>query len=95
MKIKSVKDTKIQMNKHTSPVSTFPATVKNAVVGVDDGAYAHDCKHQWILCLLPNEALSEALEAALFEWKQTDPARTPGYSIAVRKETSKGYAAVE
>jgi glycosyltransferase involved in cell wall biosynthesis len=69
----------------------YGATIKKAVIGVDDGAYAHDCKHQWVLCLLPNEALSEALEAALFEWKETDPARTAGYSIAVRKETRKGW----
>lgn len=67
------------------------ATVKKAVPGVEDGAYAIDCRHQWVLCMLPNETLSEALEAALFEWKETDPGATVGYTVPVRESTAKGW----
>jgi glycosyltransferase involved in cell wall biosynthesis len=46
------------------------ATVKDAVPGVNPGVYVIDAHHDWILCLLPTESISEALEASLFEWKQ-------------------------
>ena len=64
------------------------ATVKNGVPGVTPGAYAIDARHDWILCLLPNESLSDALEAALLEWKQVDHEEdATGYSVPVREET--------
>ena len=44
------------------------AKVIHAVPGVDRGAYAQDARNQWVLCLLPQEALAEELEASLFEW---------------------------
>ena len=37
------------------------AKVKKAVQGVEDGTYATDASHDWILCILPCEALSEGL----------------------------------
>jgi cellulose synthase/poly-beta-1,6-N-acetylglucosamine synthase-like glycosyltransferase len=40
----------------------------------------------WILCLLPSEALSEALEASLFEWKLTEHAAAHAFSMAVREQ---------
>src|SRR5215467_10786173 len=40
------------------------ARVITGVPGVDRGAYAQDARHQWILCLLPQEALAEELEAS-------------------------------
>ncbi len=43
-------------------------------------------RHDWILCLLPTEALSEALEASLFEWKLTEHAATQAFSVAVREQ---------
>jgi glycosyltransferase involved in cell wall biosynthesis len=46
------------------------ATVKEGVPGVNPGVYAIDAQHDWILCLLPTEAVSEGLEASLFEWKE-------------------------
>ena len=46
------------------------ATVKEGVPGVNPGVYAIDARHDWILCLLPTESVSEALEASLFEWKE-------------------------
>ena len=44
------------------------ATFKSALPGVTFGAYATDASHDWILCLRPNETLSDDLEAALFDW---------------------------
>jgi cellulose synthase/poly-beta-1,6-N-acetylglucosamine synthase-like glycosyltransferase len=47
------------------------ATVKAGVPGVSPGVYAIDAHHDWMLCLLPNEAVSEALEASLFDPKRS------------------------
>jgi hypothetical protein len=70
----------------------YGATLKAAIAGVDDGAYAIDCRYRWILCLLPNESLSEALEAALFDWKDSEPPETElGYTFAVRENTDHGW----
>lgn len=79
------------------------AEVNKGVPGVNPGVYAIDARYDWILCLLPNEAVSEALEASLFEWKhrpeetsdqpQQDK-KTPqlsSYSIPVREETADGW----
>ena len=46
------------------------AVVQQGVPGVSPGTYAIDADHDWILCMLPTEAVSEGLEASLFEWKQ-------------------------
>jgi glycosyltransferase involved in cell wall biosynthesis len=67
------------------------AMVKIGVPGVEAGVYIHDARHDWILCLQPNEALTEALEAALHEWKNTDSLDTVGYCINVREETENGW----
>lgn len=62
------------------------ATVKQAIVGVEPGAYAIDTRHEWVLCLLPGEALSEGMEASLREWEDSEPDQdTPGFSFAVRE----------
>jgi glycosyltransferase involved in cell wall biosynthesis len=64
----------------------YGAKVIPAVAGVQNGAYANDCKHDWVLCLLPAEALTEALEASLLEWKTNAPPEgtTAGYSVRIR-----------
>ena len=79
------------------------AVVKQGVPGVNPGVYAIDAGHDWILCLLPSEALSEGLEASLFEWKErrevnSDPAEDDKHvgeacSVAfqVREETGNGW----
>ncbi len=67
------------------------ATVKTAVSGVAPGAYLVDARHDWLLCLRPSEALSEGLEAALFEWKDQDPGESVGFSVAVREESPSGW----
>lgn len=47
--------------------------------------------HDWILCLLSTEALSEGLEASLFEWKlaEHDPARR--FSMSVREQAGSDW----
>ncbi len=67
------------------------AHIKNGVPGVSPGTYLVDAKNDWILCLLSNESLTEALEASLFEWKGKDLNDATGFSIEVREETDKGW----
>jgi glycosyltransferase involved in cell wall biosynthesis len=67
------------------------AQVIEAVPGVEGGSYAIDADYDWILCLLPSEALSEALEASLLEWKQGDPDELLGFTVNVREETEAGW----
>ncbi len=67
------------------------ALVKIGVPGVEPGAYIFDAAYDWILCILPNESLHESLEAALHEWKDSDPDETPGFCIAVREEDAGGW----
>lgn len=52
------------------------AHVKTSIPGVTQGAYAMDAGNDWIFCVLPNEALSEELEASLLEWKNQDHPET-------------------
>lgn len=67
------------------------AHIKTGVPGVSPGTYLVDAKNDWILCLLPNESLTEGLEASLFEWKGKDLNDATGFSIEVREETVKGW----
>lgn len=67
------------------------ATMKPAVAGVGLGTYLVDTHHDWVLCARPNEALSEGLEAALFEWKNKDPGDVMAFSIRVREEGESGW----
>ena len=68
------------------------ATLKSVIPGVAPGAYAMDASHDWILCLRPNESLSDDLEAALFEWKNQDPAEgVVCYQVPVREEKQNGW----
>ncbi len=68
------------------------ATFKTAIPGVTSGAYAMDASHEWILCLRPNEALSDDLEAALFEWKEQEPEQSQTcYGMPVREENDHGW----
>lgn len=45
---------------------------------------------EWMLCLEPNESLSESLAASLFEWK-LEPVRGRAFSVVVREETKRGW----
>jgi glycosyltransferase involved in cell wall biosynthesis len=74
------------------------AKVKKAVQGVEDGTYATDASHDWILCILPCEALSEGLEASLLSWKhqfegdEKEKSPTgPALAFPLRRETEEGW----
>lgn len=68
------------------------ATIKQAITGVEPGAYAIDTRHEWVLCICPGEALSDALEASLHEWEDADPdPDTPGYSFSVRENVDGNW----
>jgi hypothetical protein len=52
-------------------------------------SYLPSARHDWVLCLLPSESLTEGLEASLFEWKLYDPGEVAGIAacaIVVREE---------
>lgn len=55
------------------------------VLAAADGDLSR-AQHDWILCLLPTEALSEGLEASLFEWKVAEHASNCAFSVAVREQ---------
>lgn len=65
------------------------ARVEQASSEGDPGAAL--AAHDWVLYLLPSEALSESLEATLLEWKQEDPGDTAAYALALRQETVNGW----
>lgn len=79
------------------------ATVKEGVPGVNPGVYAMDARHDWVLCLLPNEAVGEGLEASLVEWKDGkheasdnsgkagDTAKQCSFAVQVREESENGW----
>jgi hypothetical protein len=53
-------------------------------------------RHDWILCLEPNESLTEALQASLFEWSLLPSPRGmsagPAFSAIVREQTGDGWS---
>jgi len=69
------------------------ASVKKGLPGVEPGAYVIDARHDWILCLYPNEALSESLEASLLEFKDRSDAdeQATCYNVAVREEAGSSW----
>jgi glycosyltransferase involved in cell wall biosynthesis len=68
------------------------AKVITGVPGVDRGAYAQDARNEWILCLLPQEAVAEELEAALFEWRESEQENaTLGFNVAIREQNGAGW----
>jgi glycosyltransferase involved in cell wall biosynthesis len=67
------------------------ANFKQGIPGVDNGTYAVDSSHDWILCLCPNESLSEELEASLFEWKSEEHEEEIGFNLRVREESDQGW----
>ncbi|HZU29642.1 MAG TPA: hypothetical protein VFB79_00915 [Candidatus Angelobacter sp.] len=72
------------------------ARVINAVPGVDRGAYAQDARNLWILCLLPEEALAEDLEASLFEWCEAEhDINQMGFNVAIREQNGAGWKTLD
>ena len=72
------------------------AKVVNGVPGVDRGAYARDARNKWILCLLPQEALAEDLEASLLEWVEAEQDENQmGFNMAIREQNGAGWKSLE
>lgn len=72
------------------------ASLKTAIPGVAPGAYVVDAMHDWIFCLFPNEALSEVLEASLFEWKGSEISEQVAcVSVGIREEAEQGWISRE
>jgi glycosyltransferase involved in cell wall biosynthesis len=72
----------------------YGAKVIPAISGVQNGAYANDCKHDWVLCLLPAETITEALETTLLEWKMKDAPEGTAAGYAVRIRSSENGQAI-
>jgi glycosyltransferase involved in cell wall biosynthesis len=66
----------------------YGARVVSGVQGIAYGAYAIECAHDWVLCLRPNEGISEGLEAALLEWKQKDEEASDSFAIFLREQVN-------
>ncbi|HUS19342.1 MAG TPA: hypothetical protein VMZ25_06805 [Terriglobales bacterium] len=73
----------------------YGAKVIPAVPGVNHGAYAVNCRSDWILCLLATESLSESLEASLFEWKRADQQAADSFSIALREQHNDAWQVLD
>jgi hypothetical protein len=75
----------------------YGAAVTAAAPGVPTGSAAIEVSHDWVLCLLPTEAVSEAMEATLFEWKDRTEARPDeagaqnSFAFPLRAETADGW----
>jgi glycosyltransferase involved in cell wall biosynthesis len=70
----------------------YAATIRTA--GQSPADPLQWARHDWLLCLLPSESLSEALEATLFEWTLKDAREVigvPAGSVGVREETEHGW----
>jgi glycosyltransferase involved in cell wall biosynthesis len=70
------------------------ARISIAVPGQTPSNHAAIARHDWILCLLPSESLSEGLQASLYEWKlyESDDVRhITACSVFVRMETEQGW----
>jgi cellulose synthase/poly-beta-1,6-N-acetylglucosamine synthase-like glycosyltransferase len=67
------------------------------VVSAENNATAADylnfAAHDWIFCLAPNEALTEALAASLFEWRNlpANKMRTKSGAVFLLEETKSGW----
>lgn len=70
----------------------YGAVVRKCIPGVTPGAYSMDAQHEWILCMLPNESLSEGLEASLFSWKEGEPKREDCFAVVVREEKEGAWS---
>ena len=62
-----------------------------AIRSESDGSFLEAVTGDWVLCLLPGEALSEELEGRLYEWKQEAPGTAAAYALRVREETPAGW----
>jgi hypothetical protein len=65
------------------------------VVRADDHAapehYLRMASQDWILCLQPNESISDGLQTTLYEWKAPPLEDAAAFSLLVREETTGGW----
>lgn len=72
---------------HTSAIAReYGARVRPA-----RGASVSQARTDWILCLLPMEALSEGLEASLFEWKLQAHDAGCAFAMMVREQAGNDW----
>jgi hypothetical protein len=56
--------------------------------------YLKEALHDWILCLLPSESITEGLQATLFEWSflpNAAVAAPSAFSVVVREQVGKDW----
>src|SRR5258708_17196120 len=59
--------------------------------GGDPHDFLQSARCNWILCLDPNETISEGLEATLYEWRSaTDVNSAAAFAVSIREETPDG-----
>lgn len=75
-------------------IRQYGSRLVQAVPGVDQGAYAVNCRNDWVLCLQATESLSEALEASLFEWKRSDQDPAHSFSIPIREQRGQTWTSL-
>jgi glycosyltransferase involved in cell wall biosynthesis len=73
----------------------YGARILNAGPGQSPCDHLAAARYDWAFYLLPSEALSEGLEASLFEWKlreQSDVSGIAACVVAIREEAASGWA---
>ena len=72
----------------------YGARIRLAELNPAPESYLASALHDWVLCLLPSESLTEGLEASLYEWKLYEPGDVISISSCsafVREETLDGW----
>jgi hypothetical protein len=72
----------------------YGATIQRAAENKTPAACLAAASYHWVLCVLPSEALTEELEASLFEWKLCPAEQVrelASCSMVVRVETPTGW----
>lgn len=67
------------------------AIVREGLPGVEAGAYVLEAANDWILCLRPDECLSEALETSLLAWKEDEHEKELGYALNLREQRNGSW----
>jgi len=72
------------------------AVIKHGLPGVEPGAHLMDARHDWVLCIYPNEAVNEGLEASLLEFRQHDceDETAIAYNLTLREENGGDWQAL-
>ncbi len=76
---------------HGSTDGTAALARQYGALVVQEEAARTSIRHDWVLLLDPREALSEALESALYQWKQADPGNATAFAVRIREETPAGW----